>query len=1065
MHYPGEFADGSSANVNTGRGETDIVHALEDLQADLPNCGSVSLVVSWFGDNLRCGDCTLKPKVEQKLIDGVPMAWGVAGETRASADEVSLLDGRPVFGGTPADAAVIEAIQKIKEIGQDVVFYPFILMDIQANNALDDPWSDNVDQPVMPWRGRITTVEAPGRAGSTDGTAAAGAEVAAFMGNAQVGDFAIVNGAVTYSGPIEWSYRRFILHYAHLCVLAGGVEAFGIGSEMRSLTQIRDDTGGFPAVAAFQQLAQDVRAVVGPLAKIGYAADWSEYFGYHPQDGSGDLYFHLDPLWAQAEIDYIGIDNYMPISDWRDTIGHLDEGEGAIYSLDYLRKNVAGGEGFDWYYPSQADRDAQNRVPITDGAYGEPWVYRYKDIVNWWSNEHFNRIGGARDAVPTSWLPESKPIYFTELGCPAVDKGTNQPNVFIDPKSSESALPYYSNGGEDGFVQAQYLRAVYSHWQAEENNPVSSVYGGSMVDLSQSHVWAWDARPWPDFPERLDVWSDGENYSRGHWLNGRFASQRLSGIVSEVCEHAGLSEIDVSRLYGMTTGFVMHALETGRQSLQPLMMAYDFSCHEVDGKLVFHNRRERIEHTVDPADVVVLGEDPAVAKTRLPDVETSGRVRVTFWDDAREYQTGTAEYIMADDPSLATSQVELPLALTPGFASNIAARWLNDAHAARDEIKLTLPPSVQAVTVGDVIKLADGGRDATYRVERIEEQGARVVEAVRMEQKVYKQRDVTTIGRAAKPPLVALPVHSQFLDLPLLSESQNPVAPFLAATATPWPGSVAVYSASSDDGYALNTVVERATVFGITTTTLDQAEAGRWANGEVLGLRLSGGDLQSHTALEVLNGANVLAIGSAAVGWEVLQFRDAVLQPDGSYHLSGFLRGQLGTETLMPDQWAVSTQVVVLDDTLTQIALSDADRGLDRHYRVGPATRPASDASFTHSVEAFQGVALKPYAPVHLRQKTLASGDIDITWKRRTREGGDNWQSFEVPLGEAAELYFVQVVDGAVVLRSNTVSVPTWTYSATDIAADGPSPNAAVEVAQISGKFGPGSLARIALNV
>ena len=55
---------------------------------------------------------------------------------------------------------------------------------------------------------------------------------------------------VHYSGPAEWSFRRFILHNAALCKAAGGVEAFCIGSEMRSLTQIRGAGGRFVAVQA-----------------------------------------------------------------------------------------------------------------------------------------------------------------------------------------------------------------------------------------------------------------------------------------------------------------------------------------------------------------------------------------------------------------------------------------------------------------------------------------------------------------------------------------------------------------------------------------------------------------------------------------------------------------------------------------------------------------------------------------------------------------------------------------------------------------------------------------------
>ena len=98
-------------------------------------------------------------------------------------------------------------------------------------------------------------------------------------------------------------------------------------------------------------------------------------------------------------------------------------------------------------------------------------------------------------------MPQSKPIWFTELGCAAIDKGTNQPNKFLDPKSSEFSLPKYSNGRRDDFIQMQYLRAMTSFYGRCGNNPVSDVYGGPMVDMARAHVWAWDARPYPVFPE------------------------------------------------------------------------------------------------------------------------------------------------------------------------------------------------------------------------------------------------------------------------------------------------------------------------------------------------------------------------------------------------------------------------------------------------------------------------------------------------------------------------------------------------------------------------------------
>ena len=116
-------------------------------------------------------------------------------------------------------------------------------------------------------------------------------------------------------------------------------------------------------------------------------------------------------------------------------------------------------------------------------------MFRAKDIWNWWSNAHYDRPGGTESGSPTAWMPQGKPIWFTELGCPAVDKGANQPNVFFDPKSSESALPYYSNGERDDLIQRRFLEAHLKFWSDAANNPASGVYsardGGYRRHLSR----------------------------------------------------------------------------------------------------------------------------------------------------------------------------------------------------------------------------------------------------------------------------------------------------------------------------------------------------------------------------------------------------------------------------------------------------------------------------------------------------------------------------------------------------------------------------------------------------
>ena len=86
------------------------------------------------------------------------------------------------------------------------------------------------------------------------------------------------------------------------------------------------------------------------------------------------------------------------------------------------------------------------------------------------------RRRGRRD---DGWAPESKPIRFTEIGCPAVDRGPNQPNVFYDPKSAESFLPYFSRGWRDDAVQRRFLEAALGYWaEAGTTRSPASMAGG-----------------------------------------------------------------------------------------------------------------------------------------------------------------------------------------------------------------------------------------------------------------------------------------------------------------------------------------------------------------------------------------------------------------------------------------------------------------------------------------------------------------------------------------------------------------------------------------------------------
>jgi len=549
--------------------------SIDELQSLCPNLETVVLVVAWFGTDLRAGLCQIIPGVEFRTADATAAKWEVSGISADEAFEVSKINGKPAYGGTPSDQSVIAAIADLKSRGLKVSLYPFIMMDIPSDNGLPDPYG-NPAQAVYPWRGIVTCDPAIGQPDSSDQTAGAADQIDDICGDATAGDFSASGDTIAFSGSTQWSFRRMILHYAKLGELAGGLDQFVIGSEMRGLTSVRDDNNSFPFVAQLVSLAGEAKSILGNTCRITYAADWSEYFGYHPQDGSNDLYFNLDPLWSSSDIDLIGIDNYMPLSDMRDgqSIDNPEAPEPDT-SITSLRNDILGGEGYDWYYQSSQDRLDQIRTPITDGL-GEPWVWRYKDVVSWWENSHHERIGGQRQINPTTWIPKSKPIAFTEIGCPAIDKGSNQPNVFYDPKSDQSDLPYFSSGGRDDLIQNRFLKAHLAHWNPADpqfdpmSNPVSTQYAGRMLDQADITLWTWDARPFPWFPSLSNLWSDGQNWERGHWLNGRLSGCSLDGLITQILNDYGFQDFRCE-IDGFVDGFLIPDAGSLRTALDPLL--------------------------------------------------------------------------------------------------------------------------------------------------------------------------------------------------------------------------------------------------------------------------------------------------------------------------------------------------------------------------------------------------------------------------------------------------------------------------------------------------------------
>ncbi|MFT4089283.1 MAG: glycoside hydrolase/phage tail family protein [Asticcacaulis sp.] len=1026
---------------NTAEGQPDFLVALDQLEAQLPNLKRVNLVVSWFGDDLRAGHCQIKPGVEQRFKVTRPLSWTVAGIGRNTAHLIGTYEGRPVYGGTPSDQTVIAAIQALKSRGYEVTLIPFILMDIAPDNNKPDPYG-GVRQAAYPWRGRITCDIAPDRAGTADKTSAIASDVAAFFGSAQASQFSVSGGRVTYSGPSTWGMRRFVLHLAALGKAAGGVSCVLLGSEMRGLTTLRSGINTYPAVTQLKLLAAEVRSLVGAGTQISYAADWSEYFGHQPS--GGHVAFHLDPLWADANVDFVGIDWYAPLTDWRDGDGHLDGGAaGSIYDEAYLASRVCGGEGFDWYYASESDRAAQVRTAITDGAHGEPWIYRPKDIVNWWSRAHFDRPNGVRSGVPTAWVAKSKPIRFIEYGCGAIDKGPNAPNLFLDPKSSESFVPPFSTGERDDRAQKVYLKALVNHYRAPDNNPLSATYGGRM--LQGMDVWCWDARPYPYFPLKSDVWGDGGNWRTGHWLNGRMGSGEAKNLLGYLAAQVGITDFDVSAVSGLIDGYVIEQPMSAAQALEPVLDYLGLTIAERGDGLVVVGQPEQVSE-LTAADMACDGASPVLARRDLVAVPSGLTLRC--YDLDRDYQL-QAVYVRHDGASGGeTLSVDIGLCLSAAQARDYARYSLNRVRGLRESLSVDVAPSaVLRCEAGDVVRLEGG--EALYRVSGVDRDERPAMQLTPVtDRRVPVSAEPVTGGSNGMVRSVV--TGFTLLELPCFG-GESDVRPVLAVTADPFAG-VDVYGGAGEADLRLRGRVEQPASVGRTLMALMPAQAGVWLRRAFLDIYLEGSAPVSRSETEVLGGQNIICVKAQNGEWERIGFLHSEALGGDQYRLSGLLRGQDGTLGAMRAGIGADAEVIILPSVPVRADLATTEIGLTRLWRAGQAGFGGAAAEAIETEAVWTGLALRPRAPVHARIRGRFGQDMRISWQRCARYGGDSLE-VEPPLDEAAEIFRLRIYDGAIMRREIEVNGREWVYGISGQAADyvsGFNAHSRLEIAQKS---------------
>lgn len=217
---------------------------------------------------------------------------------------------------------------------------------------------------------------------------------------------------------------------------------------------------------------------------------------------------------------------------------------------------------------------------------------------------------------------------------------------------------------------------------------------------------------------------------------------------------------------------------------------------------------------------------------------------------------------------------------------------------------------------------------------------------------------------------------------------------------------------------------------------------------------------------------NLLSVNEAAlsegrnlclVGRELIQFARARKIDARHYRLSGLRRGLNGTDWAMAIHEPGEEFLLIEEDRLVDpLAVSGVRAEPGRSVEI--AALGLGDVAPVVARLTTSGEALIPPSPVHVRTSPDGAGGVHIRWVRRSR-GGWRWTNgSDVPLGEEAERYRIDLWTREVLIRSITVASPHWHYDAAMAAADGAASTRRIEIRQL-GTYAEGRAATAILTL
>jgi len=546
-------------------------------------------------------------------------------------------------------------------------------------------------------------------------------------------------------------------------------------------------------------------------------------------------------------------------------------------------------------------------------------------------------------------------------------------------------------------------------------------------------------------------------------IRRRNTGDTLDNVVSALLRRAGYdaADIEVEALADtQVDGYVLSEQATAASAIAPLQLLKPFDLIEHDGKLVAVTQDSGVSVSVPVSEggaTAHLTEEPAptLTQARAQELDLPVEVTVDYLDVTRDYEVGSQRARRtATKGARSKAKIELPVVCSASEAKRIAESQLYAAWVERDRYRLVLSRAWVGLDPADVVTFGDVRlriTSVTYKDGLVQVDGVRAVPQGFGSNAMADAAQGYGAAYQSEPTATTLAL----MDLPLLRNEDDSAGVYVAASGLEGWNGASLWACADGVNFAYQTGLTAPAAMGVALTVLPECVPHYMDRASAVRVQMLRGGLSSCTEAELMNGANV-----AVLGGEIVQFQTATLIETGVYELRNLLRARRGTESSTACHVVGERFVMLTATSTTFLGATLSDRGKLTHLRAvtnGGSLDYAQDMPFTYSLRT-----LEPFAPAQLRgvRASGAGSDLTIGWVRRARKNAAWVDYIDVPLDEDSELYDVEIMNGASVVRTfGSVALCSVVYSAAQQMADwGASVPAqiAVKVYQRSARYGRG---------